>query len=79
MAKILAENIGGGRQSLIRLDMSEFGEKFNASKIIGAPAGYVGYNEGGMLTEKVKRNPRPSYYFYLLTNNIERYHDAKPK
>lgn len=69
-AKILAESISPGRESLIKFDMSEFGEKFNASKLIGAPAGYVGYEEGGQLTEKVKRNP----YAVILLDEIEKAH-----
>ncbi|OGG86692.1 hypothetical protein A3B87_02575 [Candidatus Kuenenbacteria bacterium RIFCSPHIGHO2_02_FULL_39_13] len=69
-AKILAEIMSPDREGLIKLDMSEFGEKFNASKLIGAPAGYVGYEEGGLLTEKVKRNP----YAVILLDEIEKAH-----
>ena len=69
-AKILAETMNPKNDGLIRLDMSEYGEKFNASKIIGAPAGYVGYDEGGVLTEKVKRNP----YAVILLDEIEKAH-----
>lgn len=69
-AKILSENISAGREGLVKLDMSEFGEKFNASKLIGAPAGYVGYEEGGQLTEKIKRNP----YAVILLDEIEKAH-----
>jgi len=69
-AKVLAELMSPGREGLIKLDMSEFGEKFNASKLIGAPAGYVGYEEGGLLTERVKRNP----YAVILLDEIEKAH-----
>lgn len=69
-AKILAEHMSPGQEGLIKLDMSEFGEKFNASKILGAPAGYIGYDEGGVLTEKVKRNP----YAVILLDEIEKAH-----
>lgn len=68
-AKILAEALNPKGNGLIRLDMSEYGEKFNASKIIGAPAGYVGYDEGG-LTEKVRRNP----YAVILLDEMEKAH-----
>ena len=69
-AKVLAENISADREGLVKLDMSEFGEKFNVSKLIGAPAGYVGYDEGGQLTEKIKRNP----YAVILLDEIEKAH-----
>ncbi len=69
-AKVLADVIAPGQNSLIKLDMSEFSEKFNATKLIGAPAGYVGYDEGGQLTEKVKRNP----YSVILLDEIEKAH-----
>jgi len=69
-AKVLAELMSPGKEGLIKLDMSEFGEKFNASKLIGAPAGYVGYEEGGLLTERVKRNP----YAVILLDEIEKAH-----
>ncbi|NMC51290.1 ATP-dependent Clp protease ATP-binding subunit [Candidatus Kuenenbacteria bacterium] len=69
-AKVLAETLNPRGDGLIRLDMSEYGEKFNASKIIGAPAGYVGYDEGGVLTEKIKRNP----YSVVLLDEIEKAH-----
>jgi len=70
LAKALAENVFGSKDSIIRLDMSEYSEKFNISKIIGAPPGYVGYNEGGQLTEKVKNNP----YSLILFDEIEKAH-----
>ncbi len=70
-AKVLAELISPhNKNALIKIDMSEYGEKFNASKLIGAPAGYVGYNEGGQLTEKVKHNP----YSVILLDEIEKAH-----
>ena len=57
LAGILAEFMFGNRDALIRLDMSEYMEKFNVSRLTGAPPGYVGYEEGGQLTEKVRRKP----------------------
>ncbi len=70
-AKVLADLISPlPSSSLIKIDMSEYAEKFNASKLIGAPAGYVGYGEGGQLTEKVKRNP----YSVILLDEIEKAH-----
>ncbi|NMB48535.1 ATP-dependent Clp protease ATP-binding subunit [Candidatus Kuenenbacteria bacterium] len=69
-AEVLAEAINPKGNGLIRLDMSEYGEKFNASKLIGAPAGYVGYDEGGILTEKVRRNP----YAVILLDELEKAH-----
>ena len=70
LAKVLAEKVFGTEDSLIRVDMSEYGEKFNVSKLIGAPPGYVGYNEGGQLTEKVKNKP----YSLILFDEIEKAH-----
>ncbi len=70
LAKVLAEKVFGTEDSLIRIDMSEYGEKFNVSKLIGAPPGYVGYNEGGQLTEKVKNKP----YSLILFDEIEKAH-----
>jgi len=69
-AKVLAHQIFGSVDNLIRFDMSEFGESFNTSKLIGAPAGYVGYNEGGRLTESVRRRP----YSVILFDEIEKAH-----
>lgn len=69
-AEVLAEAISPKGNGLIRLDMSEYGEKFNTSKLIGAPAGYVGYDEGGILTEKVRRNP----YAVILLDELEKAH-----
>ncbi|MBE0432965.1 ATP-dependent Clp protease ATP-binding subunit [candidate division WOR-3 bacterium] len=70
LARRLAELMFGDINSLISLDMSEFMEKFNVSRLIGAPPGYVGYEEGGQLTEKVKRKP----YSVVLFDEIEKAH-----
>ena len=56
--------------SLIRIDMSEYGEKYNTSRLIGAPPGYIGYEEGGQLTERVRRHP----YSVVLLDEIEKAH-----
>ena len=68
LAQKLAEELFGSKDSLIRIDMSEFSESFNASRLVGAPPGYVGYNEGGQLTEKVRRKP----YSIVLLDEIEK-------
>ena len=70
LAKKLAEFLFGTTDSLIRLDMSEFTEKFTVSRLVGAPPGYVGYDEGGQLTEKVRRHP----YSVVLLDEIEKAH-----
>ncbi len=70
MAKSLASFLFGSETSMIRLDMSEYMEKHSVSKLIGSPPGYVGHEEGGQLTEKVKRNP----YSVLLLDEIEKAH-----
>jgi len=70
MAKSLAAFLFGSENALIRLDMSEYMEKHSVSKLIGSPPGYVGHEEGGQLTEKVKRNP----YSVLLLDEIEKAH-----
>ena len=70
LAKSLADSVFGSSDSIIRLDMSEYSEKFNISKIIGSPPGYVGYSEGGQLTELVKTNP----YSLILFDEIEKAH-----
>ncbi|HNW09517.1 MAG TPA: ATP-dependent Clp protease ATP-binding subunit [bacterium] len=67
-ARILAEMVFGKNDSLIKIDMSEYSEKFNLSKLIGAPAGYVGYKESGQLTEKIKHRP----YSLVLFDEIEK-------
>ncbi|MBI4054120.1 MAG: ATP-dependent Clp protease ATP-binding subunit [Candidatus Doudnabacteria bacterium] len=69
-AKVLARVIFGSEKDLIRVDMSEFMERHNVSRLIGAPAGYVGYEEGGKLTESVKRKP----YAVVLFDEIEKAH-----
>ena len=68
LAKVLSEFMFGDRDALIRLDMSEYMEKFNVSRLTGAPPGYVGYEEGGQLTEKVRRKP----YSVILFDEIEK-------
>src|SRR5699024_10869452 len=70
LTKVLAEEIFGSRDSLIRLDMSEYMEKHSVSKIIGSPPGYVGHEEAGQLTERVRRNP----YSIILLDEIEKAH-----
>jgi ATP-dependent Clp protease ATP-binding subunit ClpC len=70
LAKTLAKNVFGSEDSIIRFDMSEYGEKFNITKLIGSPPGYIGYNEGGQLTEKVKNKP----YSLILFDEIEKAH-----
>lgn len=70
LAKQLAKFMFDSTDALIRMDMSEFGEKFTVSKLTGAPPGYVGYEEGGQLTEKVKRKP----YSVILLDEIEKAH-----
>ncbi len=70
LARALAEYLFGDEDALIQLDMSEYMEKFNVSRLIGAPPGYVGYEEGGQLTEKVRRRP----YSVVLLDEIEKAH-----
>ena len=70
LAKVLAKYIFDSEESLIRIDMSEYMEKFSVSRLIGAPPGYVGYEEGGQLTEKVRRKP----YSVILLDEIEKAH-----
>ncbi len=70
LAKTLAEQMFGDSKSLIQLDMSEYMEKFNVSRLIGSPPGYVGYEEGGQLTEQVRRKP----YSVILFDEIEKAH-----
>ncbi len=69
-AEVLAEQLFGSKDALIRIDMSEYMEKFNVSKLIGAPPGYVGYEEGGQLTEAVRRRP----YSVVLFDEMEKAH-----
>lgn len=70
LAKCLAEIMFGSKDSIIRIDMSEYTESFNVSRLIGAPPGYVGYEEGGQLTEQVRRHP----YSIVLLDEIEKAH-----
>ena len=70
MAKMLAEYLFDTKDSLIRIDMSEYMEKFAVSRLVGAPPGYVGYDEGGQLTEKVRRHP----YSVVLLDELEKAH-----
>lgn len=70
LAKKLAEHMFGCSDALIRVDMSEYSESFNTSRLVGAPPGYVGYEEGGQLTEKVRRHP----YSIVLLDEIEKAH-----
>lgn len=70
LAKKLAEYMFGSADALIRIDMSEYSESFNTSRLVGAPPGYVGYEEGGQLTEKVRRHP----YSIVLLDEIEKAH-----
>ena len=70
LVKCLAESMFGSADALIRIDMSEYGEKYSTSRMLGAPPGYVGYEEGGQLTEKVRRRP----YSIVLLDEIEKAH-----
>ena len=70
LAQTLAETMFGTKDALIRIDMSEYSEKFNTSRLVGAPPGYVGYGEGGQLTEKVRRHP----YSIVLLDEVEKAH-----
>ena len=70
LAKTLAENLFDDEQNMVRIDMSEYMEKYSVSRLIGAPPGYVGYDEGGQLTEAVRRKP----YSVVLFDEIEKAH-----
>lgn len=70
LAKVLAREVFGSEDALIKIDMSEFAEKHNTSRLVGAPAGYVGYEDGGKLTDKVRRQP----YSVVLFDEIEKAH-----
>ncbi len=70
LARVIAREVFGGDNALIKIDMSEFGEKHNVSRLVGAPAGYVGYDDGGKLTEAVRRRP----YSVVLFDEIEKAH-----
>jgi ATP-dependent Clp protease ATP-binding subunit ClpC len=70
LARVLAREFFGSESALVKIDMSEFGEHHNVSRLVGAPAGYVGYDEGGQLTDKVRRQP----YSLVLFDEIEKAH-----
>lgn len=70
LTKVLAREVFGSEEALIKIDMSEFSERHNASRLVGAPAGYVGYEDGGKLTDKVRRQP----YSVVLFDEIEKAH-----
>lgn len=70
LARVIAREVFGGGNALVKIDMSEYGEKHNVSRLIGAPAGYVGYEDGGKLTEAVRRKP----YSVILFDEIEKAH-----
>ncbi|MEG2577601.1 MAG: AAA family ATPase, partial [Glutamicibacter sp.] len=70
LAKALAANLFGSAESLVRVDMSEYGEKHTVARLIGAPPGYIGHDEPGQLTEKIRRNP----YSVVLLDEIEKAH-----
>ena len=70
LARVLAREVFGSERNLIKIDMSEFSEKHNTSRLVGAPAGYVGYEDGGQLTDKVRRQP----YSVILFDEIEKAH-----
>jgi len=70
LAKTLAEFLFGNEEALVRIDMSDFMEKHNVSRLVGAPPGYIGYEEGGLLTEKIRRRP----YSVVLLDEIEKAH-----
>ncbi len=70
LVKVLAEFLFGSRDAIVRIDMSEYMEKYSVSRLIGAPPGYVGYDEGGQLTEKVRRQP----FSIVLLDEIEKAH-----
>ncbi|MCL2452001.1 ATP-dependent Clp protease ATP-binding subunit, partial [Candidatus Saccharibacteria bacterium] len=70
LARVLAEQVFGHDRNLIKVDMSEFSERHTASRLVGAPAGYVGYDDGGQLTEKIRRQP----YSVVLFDEIEKAH-----
>ena len=70
LARVLAREVFGSEDALIKIDMSEFSERHNTSRLIGAPAGYVGYDDGGQLTDKIRRQP----YSVVLFDEIEKAH-----
>lgn len=70
LAKVIAREVFGSDDALIKIDMSEFGERHNTSRLLGAPAGYIGYEDGGQLTDKIRRQP----YSVVLFDEIEKAH-----
>ncbi len=70
LAKALASSLFGDESAMLRFDMSEFGERHTVSRLVGAPPGYVGYDEAGQLTERVRRNP----YSVILLDEVEKAH-----
>ncbi len=70
LARVLAREVFGSEDALVKIDMSEFGEKHNTSRLLGAPAGYIGYDDGGQLTDKIRRQP----YSVVLFDEIEKAH-----
>jgi ATP-dependent Clp protease ATP-binding subunit ClpC len=70
LARVLAREVFGSDEALVKMDMSEFGERHNTSRLLGAPAGYVGYEDGGKLTDKIRRQP----YSVVLFDEIEKAH-----
>ena len=70
LSKALADTVFGSEDSIIRVDMSEYMEKFNVSRLVGSPPGYVGYDEGGQFSEQVRRHP----YSVIMFDEIERAH-----
>lgn len=70
LARVLAREVFGSDEALVKIDMSEFGERHNTSRLLGAPAGYVGYDDGGQLTDKIRRQP----YSVVLFDEIEKAH-----
>lgn len=70
LARVLAREVFGSDNALIKIDMSEFGERHNTSRLLGAPAGYIGYDDGGQLTDKIRRQP----YSVVLFDEIEKAH-----
>jgi ATP-dependent Clp protease ATP-binding subunit ClpC len=70
LARVLAREVFGSEEALIKIDMSEFGERHNTSRLLGAPAGYIGYDDGGQLTDKIRRQP----YSVVLFDEIEKAH-----
>ena len=73
LSKALAEAMFGDENDMIRIDMSEYMEKHTVSRLIGSPPGYVGYDEGGQLTEKVRRKPYSVLFLMKLKRHIQMY------